>query len=364
MFRPDHILQDLRAKIFPLKRKRESSITLPARRKERSISSLVVNTPRLSAQTGTTGKRSKSLVRKDVREANQSLSNRRNKDVDEPWDSKLHLWKPLTFLVDVANGTKSSTSQGLDPKSENGNASHNDVHGSKTKTKDHKRKCKLEEEISKNGDPTTSEPAKLKRTRRTRRKRSSTFGDSRITSLQDAASLKQERRNGPVWFSLVASNNQIAGLREGETSLPQIPANYLRIREFHVIFCIGVHFTVEIRCMGEAVIPTLELRSLVELWLETTSKHERVAATIVQDSSAEETKMLTNCGQHITFPTSAANGWEQSKAAVSITLEIAWKSAGHLPVSFGWYVSGKVGYIGGVQGRGGDSYLGMTEGDI
>ncbi|CAG7880369.1 unnamed protein product [Brassica rapa] len=35
---------------------------------------------------------------------------------------------------------------------------------------------------------------------------------------------------------------------------------------------------VEIRCMGEAVIPTLELHSLVELWLETTSKHERVAA--------------------------------------------------------------------------------------
>ncbi|WZY81570.1 hypothetical protein YC2023_027954 [Brassica napus] len=35
---------------------------------------------------------------------------------------------------------------------------------------------------------------------------------------------------------------------------------------------------VEIRCMGEAVIPTFELHSLVELWLETTSKHERVAA--------------------------------------------------------------------------------------
>uniref|UniRef100_A0A0D3B494 E3 ubiquitin protein ligase DRIP2 n=1 Tax=Brassica oleracea var. oleracea TaxID=109376 RepID=A0A0D3B494_BRAOL len=337
--RPDHILQDLRAKIFPLKRKRESSITLPARRKERSISSLVVNTPRLSAQTGTTGKRSKSLVRKDVRgngsftkravkkeeesgdghtesasspetlqkytqnkkqssyaEANQSLSNRRNKDVDEPWDSKLHLWKPLNFLVDVANGTKSSTSQGLDPKSENGNASHNDVHGSKTKTKDHKRKCKLEEEISKNGDPTTSEPAKLKRTRRTRRKRSSTFGDSRIPSLQDAASPKQERRNGPVWFSLVASNNQ-----EGETSLPQIPANYLRIREGNIPVSFIQKYLmrkldlkseteVEIRCMGEAVIPTLELRSLVELWLETTSKHERVAATI--GSSAKEFVMV------------------------------------------------------------------------
>ncbi|KAF3581353.1 hypothetical protein DY000_02030075, partial [Brassica cretica] len=177
--RPDHILQDLKAKIFTPKRKRErapevvSSITLPARRKERSISSLVVSTPRVSAQTGTTGKRTKSLMRKDVRgsgsftkrtvkkeeefgddhtesgsspetlkdftqskrqssyaEPSQSLSNRRNKDGAEPWDSKLNLWKPLNFLVDVANGTKS----------EHGNASHADVQGNKTKTKDYKRR--------------------------------------------------------------------------------------------------------------------------------------------------------------------------------------------------------------------------------
>lgn len=64
-FRPDHILQNLRAKLFPLKRKKErapelvSSITLPARRKERSISSLVVSTPRISAKAGTTGKKQK-----------------------------------------------------------------------------------------------------------------------------------------------------------------------------------------------------------------------------------------------------------------------------------------------------------------
>uniref|UniRef100_A0A1J3J689 E3 ubiquitin protein ligase DRIP2 n=1 Tax=Noccaea caerulescens TaxID=107243 RepID=A0A1J3J689_NOCCA len=336
--RPDHILQDLRAKIFPLKRKRErapevvSSITLPARRKERSISSLVVSTPRVSAQTGTTGKRTKagrgssSFTKRTVKkeeefgddhtesasspetlktftqnkrqssyaEPNQSLSNRRNKDVSEPWDSKLHLWKPLNFLVDVANGTKPS--QGSDSKSELGNASHNDVQGSKAKTKDQKRKCKLEEEIINNGDPTASETATLKRTRRTRRKRSSTFGDSRIPPLLDAASQKQERRNGPVWFSLVASNNQ-----EGETSLPQIPANYLRIRDGSIPVSyiqkylmrkldLKSETEVEISCMGEPVIPTLQLHSLVELWLQTTSKHQRVAASI--GSSAKEFVMV------------------------------------------------------------------------
>ncbi|KAF3555122.1 hypothetical protein F2Q69_00011819 [Brassica cretica] len=298
--RPDHILQDLKAKIFTPKRKRErapevvSSITLPARRKERSISSLVVSTPRVSAQTGTTGKRTKSLMRKDVRgsgsftkrtvkkeeefgddhtesgsspetlkdftqskrqssyaEPSQSLSNRRNKDGAEPWDSKLNLWKPLNFLVDVANGTKS----------EHGNASHADVQGNKTKTKDYKRKCKLEDEIRNNGDPTTSETATVKRTRRTRRKRSSTFGDSRIPPLPDSESLKHERRKGPGRRNILASDS--SKLLENK---------------------------VEIRCMGEAVIPTLELHSLVELWLETTSKHERVAATI--GSSAKEFVMV------------------------------------------------------------------------
>ncbi|XP_010414246.1 PREDICTED: E3 ubiquitin protein ligase DRIP2-like isoform X3 [Camelina sativa] len=301
--KPDHILQDLRTKLFPLKRKRESvsSNTLPARRKERSISSLVVNTPRVSAQAGTTGKRTKTATRKDVRgsgsftkravkkeeefgddntesasspetlkkftqnkrqvkkssyaEPNQSLSNRRNKSADEPWDSKLHSWKPLNFLVEVANGTE-------DPKSEHGNASHNDVEGSKTKTKEKKRKCKLEEENSNNG----------------------------------ATSLNQERRKGPVWFSLVASTNQ-----DGETSLPQIPANYLRIRDGSIPVShiqkylvkkldLKSETEVEIRCMGELVLPTLQLHSLVDLWLETTSKHERVAASV--GASAKEFVMV------------------------------------------------------------------------
>ncbi|KAF2602524.1 hypothetical protein F2Q70_00028154 [Brassica cretica] len=192
-------------------------------------------------------------------EANQSLSNRRNKDVAEPWDS-LHL---INFLVDVANGTKpSSSSQGLDPKSEHGNASHRYVQGNKTKTKDHKRKCKLEEEITTNGDPTTTEAGTVKRTRRTRRKRSSAFGDPRTPPLPDAESLKQERRNGPGRRNITATDS--SKLLENK---------------------------VEIRCMGEPVIPTLQLHSLVELWLQTTtSKHERVTASI--GSSAKEFVMV------------------------------------------------------------------------
>lgn len=63
-------MQDVRAKIFPSKRKKVNapevvpSTTLPARRKERSLSSLVVNTPRVSTQVTMTGRRSRAVARK------------------------------------------------------------------------------------------------------------------------------------------------------------------------------------------------------------------------------------------------------------------------------------------------------------
>lgn len=70
MCRPDHNLQDIRAKIFPFKRRKIqapevlSSIMLPAKRKERSLSSLVVSAPKVPIQTGFTGKRTKTSTRK------------------------------------------------------------------------------------------------------------------------------------------------------------------------------------------------------------------------------------------------------------------------------------------------------------
>lgn len=68
--RPDHNLQDIRAKIFPLKRRKINApeitppITLPVKRKERSLSSLVVSTPKVPMQTGLTGRRTKSAARR------------------------------------------------------------------------------------------------------------------------------------------------------------------------------------------------------------------------------------------------------------------------------------------------------------
>lgn len=58
-------MQDVRAKVFPLKGRKVkapevvTSVPLPARRKERSLSSLVVSTPRVSTQATMTGRRTK-----------------------------------------------------------------------------------------------------------------------------------------------------------------------------------------------------------------------------------------------------------------------------------------------------------------
>lgn len=70
VIRPDHTLQDVRAKIFPFKRRKVkapevvAAVTIPVRRKERSLSSLVVSTPRVSNQTTLTGRRTKAVARK------------------------------------------------------------------------------------------------------------------------------------------------------------------------------------------------------------------------------------------------------------------------------------------------------------
>jgi E3 ubiquitin-protein ligase DRIP len=69
IFRADHSLQDVRSKLFPFKRKKikaeevASPISLPTKRKERSISSLVVNTPKVKP-TGLTGRRTRAVARK------------------------------------------------------------------------------------------------------------------------------------------------------------------------------------------------------------------------------------------------------------------------------------------------------------
>ncbi|XVE77871.1 hypothetical protein DITRI_Ditri13aG0098200 [Diplodiscus trichospermus] len=351
--RPDHNLQDVRAKIFPLKRRKVRApevvppITVPTRRKERSLSSLVVNAPKVSTQTTMTGRRTKAVARKsgalrgssfslekpvkreedpmeDHQESasspqmlNKFTQNKRqctsaepsqhsNKEAEnggggESWDAKLDLWKPLNCLVEVANRTKSfkCNSQGSDSKLEPTRSTNSGAPISKTKHREDK--CKNEVEDEKNiADLASSETVTPKKLRRIRRKRASGFGDSGISpqAVLDAAGPKHERRLGPVWFSLVASEDQ-----ERDAPLPQIPANYLRIKDGNMPVSFIQKYLVkkldltdeaeiEIKCMGQPVVPTLQLYNLVNLWLKTAAAatSQRIPASV--GSSAKEFVMV------------------------------------------------------------------------
>uniref|UniRef100_A0A803QH36 E3 ubiquitin protein ligase DRIP2 n=1 Tax=Cannabis sativa TaxID=3483 RepID=A0A803QH36_CANSA len=348
--RPDHNLQDLRAKVFPIKRRKVKAaevvtpVTLPVRRKERSLSSLVINTPRVSAHATMTGRRTKSVTRKaaalrgcgfsaekPVKREDDSVENhqesssspepsnklsphsRQSSIPSEPseplpdketgngaksWEGKLDLWKPLTCLVEVANRTKSvkSSSQGSDNKAEPTLVADIELQARRTKIKEYKRKTKVEDD--KNVDPVYSASVKPIKVRRVRRKRETAFGESMISpqAVLDAASARHERRVGPIWFSLIASDDQ-----EVSTSLPQIQASYLRIKDGNLPvsfiqkylmmkLALTNEAEVEIKCMGQPVVPTLQLYNLVDLWLQTTSTSERIPATI--GSSAKDFVMV------------------------------------------------------------------------
>ncbi|KAL7599113.1 hypothetical protein Lser_V15G27153 [Lactuca serriola] len=317
--RPDHNLQDLRAKILPYKRRRVKApeVVVPLRRKERSLSSLVVTAPRVSPspQTPTkttitmTGKRSKVTPRKKSRgssfciekpllkkqqEQQDSISmeesstshetsnkithNSKQKNCStgshdereggegEAWD-----WKPLNDLVEAANRSKSSKltsvvvkSEACVIKSEGGHVQR------KAKGKD-ELSNKVEDDDDKDKDTATEvvTPPIIKM-RRNRKKKSA---DSTVVDAVDS-SREKTKRTYPIWFQLVPFQQQ-----EGGEPLRQIEGRYVKLNDGNVPVSIiqklvmnklelPSEHEVELRCMGERVMPTLQLRNLMELWVQ------------------------------------------------------------------------------------------------
>ncbi|XP_058223886.1 E3 ubiquitin protein ligase DRIP2-like isoform X2 [Rhododendron vialii] len=356
--RPDHNLQDIRAKIFPFKRKVRTpevtpSISLPVKRKERSLSSLVVSTPKVSIKTGLTARRTKSVARKSapirassfvvgesikkeelpteichesscspetlnkVRDKNQSSSPTKsfphqlpNKDKEKDvgvWKGNVDQWKPLNCLVEAANRTKSSKHnlQYSAPVNALDSAVHvpnSAIHVPKIKIKEHKHKSKLKDDQSK----ILSLLGLVKRRRLAAVDQKNTVGRSSASAqaMLNVHGGKKNRRNCPIWFSLVASEDQ-----EGDIPLPQISACYLRIKNGNLPVSFIQKYLVkkldltgeaevEILCHGQPVLPTLQLQSLADLWLQmaSTSK-ERVPAYV--GSSAKDFVMALSYSRRV-----------------------------------------------------------------
>ncbi|RZC62598.1 hypothetical protein C5167_024372 [Papaver somniferum] len=342
--RPDHNLQDLRAKIFPFKRRKVKApgatpptIPLPVRRKERSLSSL--STPRVSTLTTLTGKRTRGVGKKAagdtaelVKKGKGSLEdyhettslpetlskiaqNRRqasssaepsnhqapNKDQEndiESGVSKIHLWKPLNCFFEAANTTKSHkfTIQGSVVKFEPANDSSFEVRFPKTKVRDTLSKSAVQDD-EKGSSSTASEHEKPRKLHKIR-KRSALSERDHVTAptIINVEGLRRDRRTSPIWFTLVASDDQ-----EGAAPLPQISACYLRIQDGSIpVSCIQKYLMkkldltsesmVEIRCQGQPVLPHLQLHNLIDLWLKTSTASQRNPVSI--GTSAEDFVMV------------------------------------------------------------------------
>ncbi|KAB1202836.1 E3 ubiquitin protein ligase DRIP1 [Morella rubra] len=295
--RPDHNLQDIRAKIFPLKRRKVEAPevtptnSLPVKRKERSLSSLVVSTPKMPIQTGLTGRRTKAArkaaairgcsfaveepakkedsaedhplsssshdsqnkttrnKRQDYSVAEPSNDQRPNEETEndmEIIEGKVDLWTPLNCLVEAANRTKSSKSSSQGPsiaksdhnaqdseaymhetkaRPESPSALESEVYMPKSKRKEHGHNARVQDET--NGPTLLPGPVKRRRLRGAGRKSTAASGQLHASAqvMLDVAGSKRNRRNSPIWFSLVASED-----RKADVSLPQISACYLRIK--------------------------------------------------------------------------------------------------------------------------------------
>ncbi|KAG6492359.1 hypothetical protein ZIOFF_047318 [Zingiber officinale] len=331
--RADHNLQDLRSKIFPFKRRKIEAlenfplVTFPAKRKERSLSSLVVDTPQIAAQTALHGRRTRAAARKaatfcgqspDIQESIKRMDDKNLDDLPEnssanpnklnpcrkqaailfpnfffpcftvsktssnmepfsttpikhslnggdSFRNKTEPWKPLDCLAEVAKSFKSSPQNPV-INAELISAQNGEANISQTRS--HKFKVKDEK------NDIIQMPlvaAKSKRLQGINGKQKGTMSSSQAPI--DATSGPCDRRICPIWFQLIASLNQ-----EGDSPLPQIPNSYLRIKDGNVpVSCIqkylvrklDLHSETEVGIMfrGQAVSPTTSLHKLLVQWL-------------------------------------------------------------------------------------------------
>ncbi|KAF5738584.1 putative DREB2A-interacting protein 2 [Tripterygium wilfordii] len=342
--RPDKTLQDLRDKIFPSNRQKAKAteavppIPLPTRRKERSLSSLAANMPKGLVKSTLTrgigkcipGKYSapKELkfnieeavtVVKDLelclssskisskiltdREKNNFVVEASIDHVPENAESQEEItdsWKPLNRLVEAAtnielnklNSPQTAFTLSLPDAHENG------PQAPKTRRRQLRNKSKVHGEES-NSAP---DPPGLARPKRSRQRRGATSEGSNILaqSIVNSNSILGQRFS-PIWFSLVASDDQ-----EGDLPLPQISPCYLRVKNgsLPVSFIkkylvkklnLASESEVEISLRGQPMLSTMQLHNLVELWQQTAQESGSIQTTV--GSSAKEFIMILSYGR-------------------------------------------------------------------
>ncbi|GAU25838.1 hypothetical protein TSUD_31020 [Trifolium subterraneum] len=215
-----------------------------------------------------------------------------SRDNAESWKEKAAC-EPLNWLVETTNKNKSLNNSTMQ---ENGvipmlvDSSDNDSHHvTKFEVMKHCNNHQTEAEGDQNDPKLSSLKFKLKRVEE---KRVKFFEDLNLPALPENESNEDF---GSFWFSLVASKEQELG------ALPQISFPYLRVKDgslpvSHIKKYIVKKLNlasedeVEILLGDKPVLCSMQLQNLMELWLETMSKNERVETSV--GSSAKDFVMV------------------------------------------------------------------------
>ncbi|XP_031496629.1 E3 ubiquitin protein ligase DRIP2-like [Nymphaea colorata] len=326
--RPDNNLQDVRMKIFPLKKLKEIDVgpipTGPSRRKERSLSSIVISTDPIS----TTGHASKAKIaaRKAGISRGGGNKNHGDKDFsdvdkgdafDQPYklsmpskrkritieDEAVNIsecgveppiqdsfsksandtnWDKLNFLAETADKTKVEDSsahfiEGKEPgkSSSNINRRFRKRGNGSAAAVQKKESNKVMEERCKSD---VNDTDKVSRTRKPRKNGVQVNGFSE----------KLTNHLRPVWFALFAREDQSGA------SFPQIPKCYIRIKDGNIPVSYVKQYLVqklnlkhesevEVTCCGHSVGPSFPLHDVVDIWVRNLTGGGEAIRTLKKD---------------------------------------------------------------------------------
>ncbi|KAM3260165.1 hypothetical protein ACQJBY_051434 [Aegilops geniculata] len=260
--RADISIQAIRNYLFPPKAEVDAfeapTITLPAKRKERSISSLV-ETPKMATQTTLTGRRTKA-ARRTITSQTFSLSKLPNKSEDRD-----QMAEKASALKSTKMTTSASKKQNTVDISEDGK----------------NRGTIDKEELEKPLRSLVVASAKKSQNPSSCPKESHT--NKTTTEHTPRESPEADSHDGittQVWFSLVTSPNQVEA-----KLLPQLEKNFYRIKDgtmrvssiLRLIMKkleLASDDKVEILCHDESVCPSTTLHGLLERWLSCKPKDE------------------------------------------------------------------------------------------
>ncbi|KAF7067594.1 hypothetical protein CFC21_073464 [Triticum aestivum] len=285
--RADISIQAIRNYLFPSKAEVDAfeapTITLPAKRKERSISSLV-ETPKMATQTTLTGRRTK-VARRTITSQTFSLSKLPNKSEDRDQMAEKASALKSTKMTTSANKKQNTVDISEDGKNRGTIDKEELEKPLRSLVVASAKKSQNPSSCSKESSEALTELRSLvvASAKKSQNPSSCPKESKTTTEHTPRESPEADSHDGittQVWFSLVTSPNQVEA-----KLLPQLEKNFYRIKDgtmrvssiLRLIMKkleLASDDKVEILCHDESVCPSTTLHGLLERWLSCKPKDE------------------------------------------------------------------------------------------